>query len=141
MFLEIINIIFEYKMKPTRHLTAVKKRLLLLKRSNSSSSTPCRHSRPVKFVSNGITVTVSPEMIQQVCHPKPPLTVSRGTQTDAMPRGGDGGGETAEDRLKRYGLVRKQLAVVLHSALCKIRDGLLEHSEEEANSVNKIILC
>lgn len=107
------------------------------------SSVCVQRRRPVQFVSGGLSVTVSSELLDKACYRKPQM-VSRATQTDMSPpersaartnqSASVAAAETAEERLKRYGLVRKQLAVLLHASLCLIRDGLLGH--EEAGLVN-----
>lgn len=122
---------------------------LIKKRSLSQptllkSSVGINH-RPVKFKGNGISVTVSSNLLEKACFRKP-LMVSRATQTDmslpspVVPSVQRRQVETAENRLKRYGLVRKQLAVLLHATLCHIRDGLLGHSAEIANSVSMTMM-
>lgn len=83
---------------------------------------------PVKFRSKDIKVTLSRHLIQKACSRchvgRKTKMVTQGTQTESPPTT-----LTTEERFKRYGLVRRQLAVLLHASLCRIRDGINAHSE------------
>lgn len=92
--------------------------------SSTTSASPTPAPVPVP-AAHGIPAGVKSISRSQVA--SRPGMVSRATQT------GDAG--EGEDLLEKRRLIRKQLAVLLHAVLCRVRDELIGNTGREARPV------
>lgn len=119
----LIRFIIKIKMKDNsttsgKGLLVDKKPISIPMISSTSSSTAT--STPA--VVAGIKSISRPQVA-----PRPGM-VSRGTQT--------GNGGEGEDLQEKRRLIRKQLAVLLHAVLCRVRDELIGNTGTEARPVS-----